>query len=594
MAEPRCIVTAPVAVARGLGFAELAMTVAADALVRRAWSLGRAAELVVPALVGDLAGQYAFDRELAREGHDRTSLQGDDLEARAASFAEDRRVNAAEVFARLSVTADLGLARTVTPVVALAARTAFVKLFEEGLVEEVDRVVATCPRCGTHVDGVDIEPGTIEGERLTLRLTTSRGDDIELVVLEPELLPGAVAVAMPDDDTSVGATMVIPLADRELPIVPGALHAAPGVVVPAHDADAHELAAVHGLLAVPVLDAEGAILAEGPLRGLGRYAARAAARQLLEAEGVVVRSEPAMEDVGRCGCCGTVLVPQLGRHWFLRTGDLEVAAADAVRHGLVAFSPADARDAFLASAGVRREWCLSTTVPTGVSVPAGLCLDCGKRTVDVEPHSSCGKCMGTLVAEPAHLDAHFLAAVWSLVLGGWPGSKSRPPHRIGEAASAGATNHYPPDEMMVVVSSADLVGWVLPALALGMRLAGAPPFAGVIVHPWPDVHAPDEGPFLDGDVDRRVLRLALVAGTDDLEPAIAAVRSLDCPFKGSDAGSDPVPTDVAEAAAAGVAALDDGLPAQAAGLLASALSAGVPAEAADRLRALAVPILGDG
>jgi hypothetical protein len=51
--------------------------------------------------------------------------------------------------------------------------------------------------------------------------------------------------------------------------------------------------------------------------------------------------------------------------------------------------------------------------------------------------------------------------------------------------------------------------------------------------------------------------------------------------------------EAADAAAAGVAALDDGAPAQAAALLTAALSAGVPADAADRVRALALPILGD-
>ena len=575
MADPRCIITAPLPVARGLGFGDLATVVAGDALVRRAWAVGRGAELLVPTLSGDLASQYAFDRELAREGHDRQSVKPDELAIRAGVFEEDRRLAAAQLFSRLSVTADLGSAATATPAVAQAARTAFVRLYEEGLVAEDERVVATCPRCRTAVDAVDTERGEIEGEELTLRLAASTGEAIDVVVHEPELLPGAVAVAAPDGSRFVGASVIVPIADREVPILAGgALRHDAGIVVPAHAGTDHELARAHGLRAVAVLDAEGAVVAEGPLHGLGRYAARAAARALLEAEGVLADSQPAIEEVWRCRGCTSVLVPQLGRHWFVRAADLELAAADAVRDGRIAFTPPDARDAFLTGAAARRDWCVSTRISSGVALPAATCLDCGKVNVDVEVASSCGKCMGLLVDEPLSLDARFIAALWPLVLGGWPGKR---------------TSH-PPEETVAVVSPADLPGWALPAVALALRLTGATPFAGCVVHPWPVPEAsPDDRPFVDDlDADARVLRLALVAGTAVLDAAEVAVAALDRPF-----AEDVDPAEAAEAASAGVAALDECAPAQAAALLASALSAGVPADAADRLRALALPILGD-
>jgi valyl-tRNA synthetase len=569
--DARTICTAPLPLARGLGFRELATVVAADALVRRAWAVGRTTELVVPHLTGDLAGQYAFDQQLAREGHDRTTLPADELDARRVGFEEERRLAAAEVLSRLSVTADLGSRPTVGPGVSRAARTAFVRLFEEGLIEEAEHVVAHCPKCRTSVDAVDTVAAELEGERLRLALVTSSGDLLEIEVDHPELLPGAAAVAVPAGGTMAGSSVVIPIADREVPVLADALHDRPAIIVPAHDGDDHALARAHGLRVEAVLDGDGTVVAAGPLAGLGRYAARAAARGLLEAEGALAGAEVAPEAVWRCGCCGTVLVPQLGGHWFLRAGDLEVAAADAVRNGLVDFSPSDARDAFLGLAGVRRDWCLSTNVASGVAVPVGVCLDCRKSTVDVEVATSCGKCMGTLEAQELWLDARFVAAIWSVVAAGWPEGR------------------VVPDGTLVVASAADLGGWVLPAMALGLRLAGAPPFASVVVHPWPAVDAPDAGPFVDGEIDPRVLRLALVAGTPDLGPALAAVAALDLP-----SADDVDQSESAEAVAQGIAELDAGSPAQAAGLLTSSLAAGVPAASADRLRALALPILGDG
>lgn len=573
MPDSRCIVTAPLAVSRAMTVNRMAMVVAADALVRRAWALGRAADLLVPTLVGDLATQHGFDRELAREGHDLSSLDATALAGRLTAFHEDRRLATAELLARLSVTADLGALDTVADGVAKAARVAFVKLFEEGVVEETERVVSTCPRCRTVLNTVDVERGELATEMLTLRLSVSDGTDLDIAVGDPELLPGAVAILVAEGSPAAGCTVRLPIADREVAVIAGGGVEGPSIVVPMHDAGSQAFASAIGLLALPVLDADGIVRVEGPLNGLGRYAARAEAKSILEADGVIVSVEEADEPVWRCCCCGTVLVPQLGRHWFLRAGDLELAAADAVRDGLVVFSPPDARDAFLACAGARSDWCLSTTVAGGVELPASVCSDCGKTTVEVDSSSSCGRCMGVLVPVPLHLDARFVAAIWAVTLSGWPGRSDT------------AT---PPEETTAVVGEDDLAAWVLPAMALGLRLAGVSPFTTTIVHPWPPVVATDEYEFQNSETDTRVLRMALVAGTDDLDVARAAVAALDCPV-----ASDVDPAEVAEVVADGVSALDDGAPAQAAGRLASALRAGVPIEAAERLRALALPIVGE-
>jgi valyl-tRNA synthetase len=577
MLEARRIATRPLPVVRGLRFGDVAVAVAADALVRRAWALGRNTELVVPSVGGDLGTQFAFERELAKEGHDRSSVADDEYEVRAAAFAAERVAVAAEVFARLGVTVDVGAASTVADDAAAAARTAFVTLYEQGMVEQLDRVVATCPRCRTPVDGADVVEAEHEAELVTVRVETTGGDGeaLEVVLAEVELLPGAVAVAVPEGHAlaGAGAAAVVPIAGREVPIVADPLRATPGFVVPAHDAEGHAIAQATGLAPIQVLDDDGVVCVDGPLVNLGRYAARQAARDLLAAEGSIVGGVASVEQVGRCGCCGTVLVPQLGRHWFVRSGDLEVAAADAVRHGDLAFQPPAARDAFLATAGLRREWCVSSRVEGGVALPVAVCLDCGKLTVDAtpSPSPSCGKCMGVLVGEGSSLDARFVAAAWALANAGWPRDRA------------------PSADTVVVVGEDDLAGWVLPSFALGLRLTGALPFAGVVVHPWPgdaDVSAREVEPFLDADP--RVLRFALAAGTDDLDAAAAAVAALDSPT--ASASSDEAGDD---AVAAGLAALDDGAPGLAATLLASALGAGVPAAAADRLRALVLPILGD-
>ncbi|MBW3556504.1 MAG: class I tRNA ligase family protein [Actinobacteria bacterium] len=573
MPGPQRTVTAPLRVCRGLGYDQLAMVVAADAVVRRSWSQGRPAELLIPAVGADGAARYQFERELSREGHDRVTLGPDAYEQRAAAFVDQRMAAVSEVLAGLGVACSLTEVSTASPEVVRASRTAFVTLYEQGLIEHSQRVVLGCPRCRTPLDRLDVEEAQLEGERLTLSVTTSDGHELLVETDAPELLPGAVAVLVPAGHPAAGGEAVVPVAARQVPVLESPEDTAVRFVVAAHDVDAHELVLHAGLPMVPVFDGSGVVGAPGPLHGLGRYAARAAARQLLVAEGVVVAAQPGLEQVQRCGCCGSVVVPHLGWHWFLRSGEMDVGAGDAVRDGLISFVPSDAREEFLAVAAVRRDWCLSSAVAGGVAVPAARCLDCGRLAVETEPTLSCGGCMGPLTAEQETLDSRFVAAVWALVLGGWP-----------QRRAAGNDGH----EAAAVVAGQDLAGWVLPAVALGLRLAGTSPFCRVMVHPWPtpvDLHA---GSFVDDTIDRRVRRLALVEGTGDLTTAHLAVEALDQPEAAC--GDDP---EAAADAAAALAALGEEAPRHAAGRLAAALRAGVPAEAAERLRAMALPILGE-
>ena len=144
------------------------------------------------------------------------------------------------------------------------------------------------------------------------------------------------------------------------------------------------------------------------------------------AEGVVEAVDEVDEPVARCRRCGTIVVPRLGRHWFLPMADLEVLAADAVRQGVISVAPAAASDELVAAAGQRGDWCLSHQVWAGQPVPVGTCLDCGQAAVSVEPADSCGKCMGTVVADDDVLDARFVGAVWPLALAGWPQDEGGP------------------------------------------------------------------------------------------------------------------------------------------------------------------------
>jgi valyl-tRNA synthetase len=277
-----------------------------------------------------------------------------------------------------------------------------------------------------------------------------------------------------------------------------------------------------------------------------------------------------------------VLVPRLGRHWFLPFSDLEVAAADAARHGSFTLAPPAAIDELIATAGTAGDWCLAEQVWAGQPLPVSRCLECHQIDVSVDVSTSCGRCMGVL--EPARevIDPRFVAALAPLVAAGYP---RVPPAELAAAA----------DATTLVVGPDDIAPWVLPMAALGLRLAGTVPFSRAILAcraerlTADEVAEPDPNVLVDvlsmvADHGRAASRLALLAGDTSATTARQVVRLL----------ADPPPGAASLAALASAVddALDAGSPATAISLLSSALAEGVRAEDRTALAEIAAPLLG--
>jgi valyl-tRNA synthetase len=581
--DPYRIVTAPTPVVGGLRVATATGLVSVDALLRRARADGRRTEWAAAALGGALAQQRAVEQALARRGTDRATVGRD-------GFADEARAFAAETEDQLRAQLDaLGIAppdrpgRTGSASSVAAARTAFVRLYERGLLQLSQSVAPECPRCRTVVDGLDCEPVEVEDELLAARLPYQDGDGwLELDVAAPELLAGAVAVAVPEGHEGEGRRVLLPMGDAMVPVVVvvDRRRRRPRAVVPAHTADDLELARREGLVPVEVVDGEGIVRAAGPLDGLPRFAARTAARELLAAAGALGRSRAIGVAERRCLRCGTLVVPRLGMRWSLDLGALEAPIADMVRSGVLRFSDPAPRERFLERAGRSGEWCLSHQVWTGQSVPVARCADCGQIAVTVEPDDSCSKCMGQLVADEDVLDSRFVGALWPLVSAGWPDATN------GPVEQAPYTTLF--------VDGPGVTSWALPAAALGLALTGSLPFCSIAVHPLHGLSELDPTPVVDVDAlvahGRPTARMALAlatieGGVPDVGRAARLLATLE----------DPPPGDVEFDAVA--SAFDDcfaaGTPAAALPRLEAALENGVTVGQAERLRALAAPFTGE-
>src|SRR5437868_1142219 len=199
--QPERVVSSPVRLAGGLHLAHLTLLAATDAVVRHHRAAGRTIEWPLASLAGDLGAQAAVERQLTQAGQRRGDLGRDGFVERVRAFEADCRAETTAQLAELGIHVDLDAGTVDREPVAAAARTAFVRLYEAGLLTRQERVVGTCPWCETVVDRAESVPAEVPGERLALRmpLLDDEGTDLFVAVSAPELLPGVVAVAVPED-----------------------------------------------------------------------------------------------------------------------------------------------------------------------------------------------------------------------------------------------------------------------------------------------------------------------------------------------------------------------------------------------------------
>src|SRR5688572_18662731 len=140
------------------------------------------------------------------------------------------------------------MAYTLSPELSLAVREAFVRLYEKGLVYRGHRVIHWCPRCLTSLSDEEAEFHDTSGKLYHIRYPLSGEADRAIIVAttRPETMLGDVAVAVhPDDDRYrdlIGRTVVLPIANIEIPIIPDSytdptFGSGAVKITPAHDAN---------------------------------------------------------------------------------------------------------------------------------------------------------------------------------------------------------------------------------------------------------------------------------------------------------------------------------------------------------------------
>ncbi len=327
---------------------------------------------------------------------------------------------------RLAFTMDENCSAAVTEV--------FIRLYNEGLIYRGDRIINWCPGCRTAISDAEVEHEEKDGNLWHIKYAVSGGkpgDYITVATTRPETMLGDTAVAVNPDDKRykglVGKSVILPIMDREIPVVAdsyvdksfgtGAVK-----ITPAHDPNDFEVGLRHGLPVIRVMNDDGTMNENaGKYKGADRFAARKAIVAELTKQGLLVKTEKHKHNVGACYRCDSVVEPIVSKQWFVKMQPLAVPAVKAVEDKDIKFTPKRFEKVYLNWMNNIRDWCISRQLWWGHRIPAYYCGKCGGVAVAKDMPAKC-KCGGTEFRQDEDvLDTWFSSALWPFSTLGYPG-----------------------------------------------------------------------------------------------------------------------------------------------------------------------------
>ncbi|MDR0974246.1 MAG: valine--tRNA ligase [Ruminococcus sp.] len=360
-----------------------------------------------------------------------------------------------------------------------AVKAFFVKLYEKGLIYRGERMINWCPNCKTSLSDAEVDHEEMEGHFWHIRYQIKDTSDwIEIATTRPETMLGDTAVAVnPDDERYkdlVGKTLILPLVNREIPVVADdyvKTDFGTGIVkiTPAHDPNDFEVGKRHNLPIISMMNDDGTVSEKFPeYAGMDRYDARKKIVKDLKDGGFLVKIDSHSHNVGTCSRCKSVVEPKVSTQWFVKMKPLAEPAIEAVRKGDTKFVPSRFDKIYYHWLDNINDWCISRQIWWGHRIPAFYCDDCGDTIVTAENSPKCPKCGKPLRQDEDTLDTWFSSALWPFSTLGWP---DKTPD----------FNYFYPTSTLI--TGYDIIFfWVIRMVFSALELTGEVPFNTVLIH----------------------------------------------------------------------------------------------------------------
>ncbi len=454
-----------------------------DVLARYHRMLGRRT-LWLPGM--DHAGistQIQVEKLLKKEGISRHDLGREKFLERVWAWKEQyggeilnqmRREGASVDWSRARFTMDEGLTR--------AVREFFVRMYEKKWIYRGEGLINWCPKDQTALSDLEVDKVEKKDGKLYYLQYPVMGSDrrVTVATTRPETMLGDTGVAVSPKDERyadlVGATLLLPIVGREIPVVAdGFVDPEFGTgavkVTPAHDPNDYAMGRRHDLPQVKVIDQHARMTPEAgaEFAGLDRYEARELVVAKFAELGLLEKIVDYEFSISQCARCRTVIEPLLSVQWFLRQAALGQQPLDLIgeRHEPRFVPEVPYEKVYTNWLAGLHDWTLSRQLWWGHRIPAW--YDEAGNVFVARSEEDARAAAGTneLTQDPDVLDTWFSSALWPISTLGWPDD------------TPDLKTFYPTS---VLVTARDIIFlWVARMMMTGLEFAGEKAFDDVFI-----------------------------------------------------------------------------------------------------------------
>lgn len=323
-------------------------------------------------------------------------------------------------WSRDSFTLDENLSEAVSEV--------FIKMYNDNLIYQGDRIVNWCSNCKTAISDIEVEYKEDQGKLYYIKYYYKDNDEyISIATTRPETIFGDLAVAVnPEDErykNCIGRHILVPLVDREVELIADSyvdMEFGTGAVkiTPSHDPNDFEVGKRHNLGQCVVIDNYGKISQGfGEFSGLEREKARIKAIEKLKELNLLIKEEDIKHNVGHCERCKTKIEPLISKQWFVKMDKLADMAKKAYLSGEIKLIPDRFGKIYVNWLDNIKDWCISRQLWWGHRLPVYYNQETGEILVSKTSPDGLGT---KYIQDEDTLDTWFSSALWPFSTLGWP------------------------------------------------------------------------------------------------------------------------------------------------------------------------------
>ena len=350
--EPYTIVIPPPNVTGMLTMGHVLNNTIQDILIRKARMEGREACWIPGTDHASIATEAKVVQMLQDKGIKKESLSRDEFLKYSWEWKEKYGGIIIQQLKRLGCSCDWDRERfTMDDDYTNSVLEAFVVLYNKGLIYKGFRLVNWCPVSKSAISDEEVIHQEVNGHLWHFRYPIKNSDEVLIVATtRPETMLGDTAVAVHPKDKRfkhlIGKTVLLPLANREIPIIGDNfvdMEFGSGCVkvTPAHDPNDFDIGKKHDLEFINIMNEDASLNSNVPesYRNLSRDSAREKIVNDLKANDQLEKIEKYNHKVGFSERGNVPIEYYMSSQWFLKMNELSKPAIEAVNNGSIKFHP---------------------------------------------------------------------------------------------------------------------------------------------------------------------------------------------------------------------------------------------------------------